>query len=309
MIFQRLAAVLILFSFLASACQPGQKPGGTAGTVKVLAVETYLADIAQNVAGDRLTVQSLMPVGADPHSFEPAPSDIAKVAECNLLIINGGGVETFLDKLLKNAGGQHTVIDASAGLASRTPKPGEALDPKEAKEGDPHFWLDPNNVIQYVNNIRSGLSQADPAGAETYTRNADAYIAHLKELDNWISSQVAQIPPDQRLLVTNHETFGYYADRYGFKIIGTIIPSTSSDAAPSAQELATLVDRIKATGVRAIFLETGTNQQLADQVSSETGIKVVADLYTHSTSAPGGPAPTYIDMMKFDTSAIVNALK
>ena len=174
---------------------------------------------------------------------------------------------------------------------------------------DPHFWLDPNNVIQYVQNIRDGLIAADPQGAGSYTQNAAAYIAKLKELDLWIQAQVSIIPPERRLLVTNHESFGYFADRYGFRIVGTIVPSVSTDASPSAQQVARLEDRIKATHAIAIFLETGTNAQLAEQVASDTGVKVIADLYTHSISAPGGQAPTYIDMMKFNVTAIVNALK
>jgi manganese/iron transport system substrate-binding protein len=176
-------------------------------------------------------------------------------------------------------------------------------------DSDPHFWLDPNNVIQYVQNIRDGLTRADPAGAADYTRNAAAYIAKLNELDTWIQAQVTTIPPERRLLVTNHESFGYFADRYGFRIVGTVVPSVSNDASPSAQQIARLEDRINVTHAIAIFLETGANAQLANQVASDTGVKVVSDLFTHTISAPGGLAPTYIDMMKFDVTEIVNALK
>lgn len=306
-----LFAVLIL-----GACGPAAVPAGPAGTAepgvpKVLAVETFLADITQNVAGDRLKVDALMPVGADPHAFEPTPTDVRKVADSQVLIINGAGVETFLQKLLQDAGGQKQVIDASVGLTARTPGPSEAAEigASGQPEEDPHFWLDPVSVIKYVQNIRDGLSQADPAGKDIYARNADAYIAKLNELNTWIAGQVAQVPPARRLLVTNHETFGYFADRYGFKIVGTVIPSVSSVASPSAQQLARLVDAIKATGAPAIFLETGTNAQLADQLAQETGIKVVTGLYTHSITAPDGPAPTYIDMMRYDVNAIVGALK
>jgi manganese/iron transport system substrate-binding protein len=121
--------------------------------------------------------------------------------------------------------------------------------------------------------------------------------------------QVAQIPAERRLLVTNHESFGYFADRYGFRIVGAIVPSVSTGAAPSAQQLAMLVDRIKATGAPAVFLETGANPQLADQLAQETGVRVVTGLYTHSISAPDGPAPTYLEMLRYNTQAIVEALK
>ncbi len=307
-IYYRLLAAACLLFVLATACAASSNTGSSKG-LHVLAVESFLADIAQNVAGDRVKVDTLIPLGMDPHGFEPAPSDVAKVSNSSVIIINGAGLETFLQRLLNNAGGQHQVIDASQGLKSRVPSAQEALDPAEMQSGDPHFWLDPNNVIHYVQNIQTGLSKADPDGASFYATNASAYIQKLKELDSWVSAEVAQISPEQRLLVTNHETFGYYADRYGFRIVGTIIPSTNPDASPSARDLATLVERIKATGVPAVFLEKGSNPQLAEQIASETNIKVITDLWTHSISPQNGPAPTYIDMIRFDTSTIVSALK
>jgi len=165
------------------------------------------------------------------------------------------------------------------------------------------------NVITYVTNIRDGLSQADPAGATAFAANADAYVAQLKELDQWIAEQVKQIPEKKRILVTNHESFGYFADRYGFEIAGSILPSVSTGASPSARELAELTRKMKAVGAGAIFLETGNNPQLATQLAKETGIRTVTALHTHSITEPGGPAPTYIDMMRFNTKAIVTALK
>ncbi len=300
-----LVASLLLWSCASPAARPSSAP---AQPVRVLAVETFLSDIAQNVAGDRLRVQALMPVGLDPHAFEPAPSDVVKVSESQVLIVNGAGLEDWLQRLLDNAGGQRLVIDASQGLAMRVPPPGDPA-AAEHPEGDPHFWLDPTKVVRYVENIRDGLSQADPAGAGTYAKNAQAYIAQLNELDQWIMAQVSQVPPARRLLVTNHETFGYFADRYGFKIIGAIVPSVTSNASPSAQEMAALVDRVRAAGAPAVFLEVGANTQLADQLAGETGIKVVTWLLTHSVSAAGGPAPTYLAMMRYNTNTIVTALK
>jgi ABC-type Zn uptake system ZnuABC Zn-binding protein ZnuA len=308
-------AIMWLAMAALAACQPaGQvaQSGGEQAALKVMAAETFLADIAQNVAGNRVKIESLMPIGVDPHGFEPTPTDVAKIADSNLLIINGAGVEEFMAELLDNAGGQRAVIEASAGLTQREPKEGEHVEEHEADhehEGDPHFWLEPNHVIKYVENIRDGLSAADPKGAATYAANAEAYIAKLKELDRWIADRVAEVPEANRLLVTNHESFGYFADRYGFQIIGTVVPSVSTGSSPSAQQLAALIDHLKATGAKAIFLETGTNPQLAEQVAKETGSKVITNLYSHSITEPGGPAPTYIDMMKTNTTAIVSALK
>jgi ABC-type Zn uptake system ZnuABC Zn-binding protein ZnuA len=457
------ATAMILLAALA-ACQPAATPapvtsqdtdaaGPAAPQLSVLAAESFIADMAQNVAGDRLSVQTLMPLGLDPHAFEPTPQDVARIADSQVLIVNGGGFEEWLQEVLDNAGGQRQVIEASAGLASRAAREGEEavmtdaeradaicaelagqepealsagadaasaaemgeehegeehehgmellavmLNPEaggqyggyiilHAEEGgdfviataggalaisgpdgqpiaaeatltlpdgcqglaeagvfelepgehlvqmsgfagdsapllfgaagghhhhdagDPHFWLDPVNAIAYVETIRDGLTAADPAGKEVYAANAAAYIAQLQELDAFIAQQVEQIPAERRQIVTNHESFGYFADRYGFTIIGTVVPSVSTGSAPSAQQLARLVDQVRATGAPAIFLETGANSQLADQVARETGIKVVTDLFTHSITPPDGLAPTYIAMMRHNTQVIVDALK
>jgi ABC-type Zn uptake system ZnuABC Zn-binding protein ZnuA len=297
-----LAALLLLMT----ACQPAAKQSG----LKVLAVETFLADITQNIAGSRLHVEALVPVGVDPHAFEPTPQDIARIADSDMLIVNGAGFEAWLEKTVQASGGHFITVQASSGLTSRVRREGEAVMLEQGHdEGDPHFWLDPVSVIRYVENIRDGLVQIDPQGKDVYTNNAEDYINQLKTLDGWVAEQVKQVPQERRKMVTNHESLGYFADRYGFEIIGTVIPSVSSSASPSAQQLARLVDTIRASHAPAIFLETGSNPQLADQLAQETGIKVVTDLYTHSTTQAGGEAPTYLEMMKANTRKIVDALK
>ena len=280
-------------------------PASSAGTTDpvILASTTFLADITSNVAGDRVSVESLLPVGADPHSYQPTPQDVARIEQSKLLIVNGAEYEHFLEPLLdaKRAGGEREIIEASAGLS-----PGKDA---ESEHGvDPHLWLDPNNVIVYVENIREGLTHYDPDGAAIYQSNAEAYVAELKNLDAWIVEQVNQIPSENRLLVTNHESLGYFADRYGFTIVGTVIESVSTDASPSAQQMAGLIDRIKSTGAPAIFLDAGDNPTLAQQIAGETGVRVVADLRLESLTN-GAPAATYIDMMKHNVTQIVSALK
>lgn len=314
-----------LTGLLLTACRPPSQSPAALTTpetssqplgLKVLAVESFLADIAQNVAGNRLHVDTLLPPGFDPHAFEPTPKDLARMAESQVLIVNGAGLESRLGLLLENVGGERLVIEAAAGLPFRQSggqmicgsPAGSEQEHEQGGEGDPHFWFDPNLVIRYVENIRAGLSQADPSGGEIYARNAEAYISSLKELDAWIAEQVAQIPPERRLLVTNHESLGYFADRYGFRLVGTILPSFSSVASPSARELAQLVDCIKSTRAPAIFLETGSNPQLAQQVAQESGVHVVTELYSHSLSPVGGPAPTYLEMMRYNVRTIVEAL-
>lgn len=305
------ALCLCLCAGLLVACATTPATPAPAG-LRVVAVETFLTDIAQNVAGNALQVEALMPLGVDPHSFEPTPRDMARVADCQVLILNGAGLEETLQRLLGNVGGQRLIIEASAGLVSRQTQAGEQS-PDTAghahDEIDPHFWLDPNNVLRYVENIRDGLSRADPAHASAYAANAETYSANLKELDQWVRQQIETIPPARRLLVTNHESLGYFADRYGLRVVGTIVPSVSVGASPSAQQVAALIDQIKATGAPAIFLETGNNPQLAEQIAAETGARVVTTLYSHSITAADGPAPTYLDLIRFNTTAIVDALR
>jgi ABC-type Zn uptake system ZnuABC Zn-binding protein ZnuA len=300
----RLLVIFIVLALSACAPQAAQTPAQT-GQLRVLAVEGFLADLTRQVAGERALVESLIPDGLDPHAFTPAPGDVARIADAQLLVVNGAGLESWLQETLDNAGGTRQVIEASAGLQSRTPQAGEIVE----GGGDPHFWLDPTLAVRYVENIRDGLILADPAGKETYTRNTAAYITQLKELDAWIKTQIEQIPVEKRLIVTNHESFGYYADRYGLRILGTIIPSVSTGSAPSAQQMANLIDSIRQSGATAIFLETGANPKLAEQIAAETGVVVISDLYTHSLTAADGPAPTYLQMMRYNTSRIVEVLK
>jgi ABC-type Zn uptake system ZnuABC Zn-binding protein ZnuA len=274
----------------------------------VLATEGFLADVARNVAGNRLAVESLVPDGTDPHGFQPSPSDAARIADSQVLIVNGAGLDAYLDKLMSNVGGKRQVIEASAGLRPRSAKESE-LPPAEGEEVDPHFWLDPLSVVRYAENIRAGLEQADPEGGPAYAANATEYSDRLRELDGWIQQQVKAIPPERRLLVTNHETFGYFADRYGFRIVGTVLPGTGTGAMPSARDVADLSRRIKQTGARAIFLETGSSPQLARAIAREEGVKVVTDLHTHSLTDASGLAPTYIDMMRYNVRTIVDALR
>jgi ABC-type Zn uptake system ZnuABC Zn-binding protein ZnuA len=294
---------LALFVSLLSACSGTSANSTPPAGPKVMATESFLADIARNVAGTRLQVVTLIPPGVDPHEFEPRPQDITAIATSQVLIVNGLGYETWLKKTLENSGGQQLLVVATQGLAPHPDPTGEHPD------GDPHMWMNPLNVITYVHNIRDGLIQADPAGKDSYTQNADAYIARLKDLDIWIKSQVSPLPASKRLLVTNHDALGYFAAAYGFKVVGAVIPGVSDAASPSARELAALIETIKGSAAPAIFLDVGENRALAEQIASETGVKVNTGLYVEGTSTADGPAATYIDMLKYDVTQIISALK
>ena len=299
-----------------------EEASGTADPV-ILTSTTFLADIVRHVAGDRATVESLLPVGADPHSYQPTPQDAAKVAESKVLILNGIEYEHFIESLLENAGGERLVITASDGIEPHEMEEHEdegehAEDEEEYEEedeeehghevGDPHMWLDPNLVIVYVENIRAGLTSHDPDGAAVYQANAEKYIAELQALDAWILEQVAQIPAERKLLITNHESLNYFAERYGFTTVGTVIESFSTNAAPSAQQLAALIDQVRSTGAPAVFMDASENPALAQQIASEAGVRVVTNLHLESLT-DGAPAATYVEMMKHNVTQIVDALR
>lgn len=291
----------ILIFTLITACSPSSAADSRQSDSAILTSTTFLADITRSIAGDRMAVDSLLPVGMDPHSYQPTPQDMAKIENSKLIIINGAEYEHFLEALIENSGDEKNIVEASKNIVVREDALGE--------HGiDPHMWLDPNLVIIYVENIRAALTEYDPAGADVYKSNADAYTAQLKELDGWIKTEVAQIPAEKRLLVTNHEALGYFAERYGFDLTGSIIPSFSSNAAPSAQQMAALIDEINKLGVSAIFLDSADNDTLAKQIANETGVVVVSDLHLESLTE-GPPAATYIDMMKHNVTRIVEALK
>lgn len=301
---------LILAALVMTACAPSA-PVRTGP--KVIAVESFLADIAQQIAGDRMHIDTLVPVGLDPHAFEPTPRDVVRLTESDAIIINGAGFEEWLGSVLTDNLQSQQIIEAAAGLSAREPGLLEVGDINDqdhpVHEIDPHFWLDPTLVIRYAENIRDGFIQLDPSGNDTYMQNTAAYIAQLTELDQWIMSEVENIPAENRKIVTNHESFGYFADRYGFTIIGAIIPSVTTGASPSSRQLTHLVDQIRASGSKVIFLETGANSQLADQIAAETGVWVVQNLYTHSITGSDGDAPSYLEMMRWNTRQIVKALE
>ena len=176
-------------------------------------------------------------------------------------------------------------------------------------EFDPHFWFDPPRVQNAVSEIAARLSELDPDGAEYYSGNADAYIGELGDLHSWIQEQVAVVPESDRLLVTSHDAFQYFAALYGFKVVGAVIPSVTTEADPTAQELAALVETIEHEGAKVIFGENIHSDRLAQRIAEETGAEVVGSLYTGSLGEPGGEAGNYIEYMRFNVNTIVDALK
>jgi zinc/manganese transport system substrate-binding protein len=298
--------------------------------LRVVTSTTILLDLAKNVAGDKADLASIVPTDGDPHEFEPTPSDIKALSDADLILVNGLGLELFLDKLIKDSGTKARIVTLTDGVPIRhfnqsggaptqanmppgilgfgglyqcgAPRPGE-----EMGECDPHGWQDPTNVILYTLNIRDALIAADAANAATYRANAALYIARLQQLDAEIWQNVATIPAKNRILVTNHDSLGYFAARYGFKLVGVVLPGGTASE-PSPQELAALVSTIKAQSIPAIFTENISNNKLASEIAAQTGVKVVQSLYTDALGAAGSPGETYLGMMRANARAITAAL-
>lgn len=296
----RLSVVFVFAVFLAACREPA--PVEVDGKPQIIATTSIVADVVKQVGGEYVTVTMLLPLGADPHTFEPRPQDAAAIADADLVFANGAGLEEFLQPLIESAGAGDKVVEVSQGIELITSSSAEH------EGGDPHTWMDPNNVIIWTENIARVLAQADPAHASVYQANALDYAGSLRELDGWIRSSLVQIPPEKRLLVTDHSVFGYFSRAYGFTQVGTITGSFSTNAAPSAKELAALEDGIRNFGVKAVFVGENANQLLAGQVAADTGVRVVP-LYHASLTGSDGPAPDYLSFMRYNVNAIVEALK
>jgi len=279
--------------------------------LRVVVTTNILADVVAQIAGDRIDLTVLMPPGTDPHAFEPTPQDSAAVFDAHVVFANGAGLEEFLEPLLESAAATEKVVTVSQGIKLRefSAEAGQGYEGEEEHPaGDPHTWTDPHNVVVWTQNIAQALGMLDPGGAAFYQANAEAYAAALQALDLWIEEQVARLAPQQRRLVTDHATFGYFSDRYGFEMVGAVIPGYSTLSEPSAQALAELQDAIRDLGVKAVFVGNTVNPGLAQRIAEDTGVRIVF-LYTGSLSEAGGPAGNYVDFMRYNVSQIVQALQ
>jgi ABC-type Zn uptake system ZnuABC Zn-binding protein ZnuA len=222
-------------------------------------------------------------------------------------------LEEFLERLIASAQAEDRVVALSEDvllLESEDPhkEPEDENESEEHHGGDPHTWTDPNNVLLWVDAVELALVKVDPTNANLFRENANTYREELRQLDSWVREQVAHIPPEDRLLVTDHTLFTYFAHTYGFTQVGAVVESYSTLAEPSAQELAVLEDSIRALGVKAVFVGSTVNPGLASRVSRDTGVRLVP-IYTGSLSESDGEAATYLDYIRYNTLAIVEALK
>ena len=277
--------------------------------LQVVVTTNIVGDVVQNVGGARIDLTVLMDTGVDPHSYVPTPADTAAIHDALVVFANGLGLEANLEEVLGSAGGEAVHVHVSDGLETLALTDGDDGESDQHDHGnaDPHVWFSVPNVMVWVEEIEQTLSTLDPEGAATYEQNAERYLSELEELDTWVEEQVAQIPEANRKLVTDHPTFSYYAQRYGLEQLGAVFPLSPSSE-PSAQDIAALEDAILEYGVPAVFSESTVNPRLIEQVAEDTGVMLVP-LYTGSLGEPGSGAETYIMLIRFDTEAIVEALK
>lgn len=287
-------------------------PSNMKVTVQVVTTTNIVADWANNVGGYQVEVFSLVPVGGDPHSFQPGAGDVAKIADADLILSVGLGLEAFwLEELVRNAS-----VDESQVVVL-----GDLIDPIEfvvtrnhEQKGlgqstfDPHFWFDPMRVKLAITDIATRLSVIDPDGGDIYQANASQYGEQLDQLHAWIQAEIAVIPSERRLIVTSHDSLSYFAQLYGLKVIGTVLPTGMTEVEPSAEDLAQLIGQVQEHRVRAVFGETTARERLANAVTNETGTQLIR-LYSGSLGREGGGAGTYIGMMRANVERIVEALK
>lgn len=285
----RSLALGALLAVIAAACAPAAT---APPPLRVMATTTVLADLAAQVAGDRARVEPIAPSGAHVEEYEPTPDDARRVSEADVIVVNGLDLDAWSGSLLRNAKSGARTVTVTEGLPDL--------------DGNPHLWFDLALAQKYVERIRDGLSDADPAGREGYASRASAYLAQLRALDGEIRQKVATIPAARRKLVTSHDAFAYYAKAYGLEVVG--FTQTEKGKEPSAGELAALVRTVKAASVPAVFVEQGVSPRLAEALAREAGVsKVVTDLPTDSLGEK--PADSFIGLMRQVTDIIVRALK
>lgn len=271
-------------------------PVAAQARVNVVASFSILGDFVRNVGGDRVNVTTLVGPNGDVHVYTPAPEDAKRIADARLVVINGLGLEGWLPRLVQSSGGKATVVIATKGITPRNS--GSAI--------DPHAWQSVLNAKVYVSNIGKALEAADPADAEVFRANEERYQEKLDELDREVRAAVAQIPPERRKVISTHDSFGYFAAEYGIAFIAAL--GVSTDAEPSARDIAAIVSQIKAAKIPAVFSENISDPRLMRQIAAETGASIGGTLYSDSLSPEKGDAPTYIDMVRHNIKALTSAL-
>jgi zinc/manganese transport system substrate-binding protein len=281
----------------AAALGAGAADAEPASALQVVASFSILADMVREVGGPAVSVKSLVPTDGDAHTYQPRPSDLRSLQAAGLVVMNGLGMEGWMDRLLPSAGITGPVVIASAGVTAR--RMGEGT--------DPHAWQDPANGVLYANNIAAGLAKADPAKAEFYRARAQDYTGQITQAGTWIDRQLAGVPKAKRKILTSHDAFFYFGARYHIEFHG--IEGLDTETEPSAGQIATLIRLIKAENIKAVFVENMTSPRLAQMIARETGAVLGPTVYSDALSPPQGPASTYLKMFNHNVPLFARAMQ
>jgi zinc/manganese transport system substrate-binding protein len=288
-------------ALLVAGCGTG---GGAAapGKAKVVATTTQIGDFARAVGGDRAEVVQLLKPNTDPHDYEPRPSDVRETASADVVLLNGDNLDRWMGDVVENAGGDPAIVDLGARVPVKVA--GESEGP-EASRYDPHWWHDPRNAQAAVTAIRDALTKANPGAGEVYARNAAAYLARLRTLDSGIAACLRSVAPAARKLVTDHDAFNYFARRYAITVVGAVIPSQTTQAQPSAGDVARLTRLIRREDVKAVFPESSISPKLAQAIARQTGATSDHTLYGDTLGPKGSSGATYLTMERANADAMV----
>ena len=275
-----------------------------AAPIKIVASFTILADMVRDVAGNHAEVVSLVGPGGDPHTFDPSPSDAGALSGARLIVVNGLGLDGWIERLAKSAEYTGEIVIASKDVHQRTMTETEGGASRVVT--DPHAWQDPRNGVLYIRAIEEALKTADPANASDYTAAAGKTIAALEAIDAETRSAISAIPASKRKVITSHDAFGYFAVAYQVELLAP--EGLSTDQEPSASTVARLIDQIRAEHIHAVFIENMTDPRLIEMIRSETGAADSGTLYSDSLSPPDGPAPTYLAMLRYNIGKLVAAM-
>ncbi|AHJ66419.1 metal ABC transporter substrate-binding protein [Granulibacter bethesdensis] len=272
-----------------------------AGRLHVVASFSILADMAKQIGGNDVEVTSLVPPGGDPHTYEPTPDDARRLHEADLVLINGLGLEGWMERLVAASGPRGQIVTASAGLIPLT------MQENGHSVVDPHAWNSAANGILYARNIETALIKIDPGKAEDFHQRAAALIAVLTRLDEEARHDFKSVPPGQRKVLTTHDALGYFGHAYGLTFLSPL--GLTTDNEPSAKTVAAMIQQIRLEHVTQYFLENSVDSRLAKQIAAATGAKQGGTLFVESLSPPGGPAATYPDMFRHNMTVLLAAVR
>jgi zinc/manganese transport system substrate-binding protein len=278
-----------------------------AAPLRVVTLHSVLTEIVTEVGGPEVTVTCLLRPGDDPHTFNPPPAEVRTLAQADLIVASGFGLEPFLDKLVANSGTKAALISVSSVIKDVVPSSGSHHGENATGEIDPHWWHSLANVRGATAYVCDQLAELRPAATATFRARAAVYLVRLGELADWAQSEIVQLPPDRRQLVTSHDAFGYLARDYGFTVHP--LQGISPEAEPSARDLGVLIDLIKREHIRAVFADNTENPKLLAAMLRESGAQLGGTLYADGLGPVGSPAATYAGMFRHNLRTIVEALK